>query len=180
MRCFIYKKKYSHKKGFTLLETFVAIAILMLSITGPLTLSQKSLIAAQYSRDRIVSYYLAQDAVEYVRFVRDSEALGGGTTLASKLAFCFESTGCEVDTLNGAVSSAASLSKLKFDGELYQYVDGPETSFTRAVYMTDVSPSYPGLQNSQWKVTVRVAWKTAGSKNQSFVVDEFLMNLTDK
>ncbi len=69
--------KVSKKGGFTLIETFIAISILMISVAGPLTIAQRSLSSSQLARDQIVAYYLAQDAVEYIRDVRDNIAIGG-------------------------------------------------------------------------------------------------------
>ncbi len=67
----LFVNKTGGKKGFTLIETFIAISILMVVIVGPLTLSQRSLSSAKYARDRITAYYLAEDAIEYIRHLRD-------------------------------------------------------------------------------------------------------------
>ena len=48
--------KYSSKKGFTLIETLVAIAILMVAIAGPLDIAEKGLIAAVNSRNQTIAY----------------------------------------------------------------------------------------------------------------------------
>ena len=61
----------STPRGFTLLETFVAITILMFAVVGPLTIVSKALNASYDSRDQITAFYLAQDAIEYIRNVRD-------------------------------------------------------------------------------------------------------------
>jgi prepilin-type N-terminal cleavage/methylation domain-containing protein len=99
-----------YKKGFTLMETLVAISILMLAIAGPLTVAQKGLSGAAYAKDQITAYYLAQDAVEFVRSVRDTNALRGYTGNGSSidgdtqrhwltgLADCAEDGGCIVDS----------------------------------------------------------------------------------
>jgi prepilin-type N-terminal cleavage/methylation domain-containing protein len=70
------KSKNKHnKKGFTLIETLVAISILMISITGPMVFAAQGLQASMYARDQITAFYLAQDAVETVRNIRDNYAL---------------------------------------------------------------------------------------------------------
>ncbi len=68
-------KHYSSQKGFTIIETLVAITILMISIVGPLTISHKGLLAAIYAHDQVTASYLAQDAVEYVKTVRDDNII---------------------------------------------------------------------------------------------------------
>lgn len=69
--------KIKKEKGFTIMETLVAIAILLLSITGPMAFSQNGLRAAFYARDQVTAFYLAQDAIEFVKNRRDHNALEG-------------------------------------------------------------------------------------------------------
>lgn len=69
--------KTKKEKGFTIMETLVAIAILLLSITGPMAFSQNGLRAAFYARDQVTAFYLAQDAIEFVKNRRDHNALEG-------------------------------------------------------------------------------------------------------
>ena len=59
-------------KGFTLVETLVAISILMIAIVGPMTIAQNGLSSSIYAREQFIAQFLAQDALEYVRNVRDN------------------------------------------------------------------------------------------------------------
>lgn len=70
-------RKLTPQHGFTLLETMVAVSLLMLSIVGPLTIAQKSVKASTYTKNRTTAYYLAQDAIEYLRNIRDTNSLRG-------------------------------------------------------------------------------------------------------
>jgi type II secretory pathway pseudopilin PulG len=63
-----YKLKAS---AFTLVETLVAVTVLLLSIAAPLSIAAKALFSAYYSRDQITAYYLAEEAIEYVKNSRD-------------------------------------------------------------------------------------------------------------
>lgn len=65
------------RRGFTLLETMVAVSLLMLSLVGPLTIAQKSVKASTYTKNRTTAYYLAQDAQEFLRNIRDTNSLQG-------------------------------------------------------------------------------------------------------
>ncbi|MES3005800.1 MAG: prepilin-type N-terminal cleavage/methylation domain-containing protein [Patescibacteria group bacterium] len=69
-------RNYRQKgRGFTIVETLVAISILMLALTGPLLIITQALKASYYSRDQITAFYLAQEAVEYIRNIRDKTSL---------------------------------------------------------------------------------------------------------
>lgn len=68
-------KHIQQKTGFTLIETLVAISILLIALTGPLTIAAKGLNTAYYARDQITAFYLAQEGIEYLRNIRDGEAL---------------------------------------------------------------------------------------------------------
>ncbi len=69
--------KENKKRGFTILETMVAIFILVLSITGPMVFAQSGLRTAFLSRDQITAFFLAQDAIETIKNIRDDNGLDG-------------------------------------------------------------------------------------------------------
>lgn len=63
------------REGFTLIETLVAIALLMLALIAPMSLAAEALTSAYYSRDQITAFYLAQEGIEIVRAVRDANIM---------------------------------------------------------------------------------------------------------
>jgi len=68
-------KKNNSTGGFTIMETMVAIFIIMLAITGPMVFTQNALRAAFLSRDQITAFFLAQDAIEYIKNIRDGHVV---------------------------------------------------------------------------------------------------------
>src|SRR4051812_30812476 len=80
-------KAAKNERGFTLIETLVAIALLTIAIVAPMTLTTQSLAGAYYARDQVTAFFLAQEAIESVRSIRDnnvlSTALGTPTDLLS-------------------------------------------------------------------------------------------------
>ena len=60
------------------METLVAVLVLSLAITGPLGIAQKGLQTALVSKDQVAAFYLAQDAIEYIRYARDTNCLAAG------------------------------------------------------------------------------------------------------
>lgn len=69
------KSKQSKQKGFTLLETLVAIFILTLAITGPVYIASIAFRNTIDGRDNISAQYLAEEVVEVVRNMRDTYAI---------------------------------------------------------------------------------------------------------
>ncbi len=67
--------------GFTLIETIIAIFLLMMTITALMELVSKTLIATRGQRLDSTAHYLAQEGIEYLRNNRDS-ALNSGATWA--------------------------------------------------------------------------------------------------
>jgi prepilin-type N-terminal cleavage/methylation domain-containing protein len=65
----------SHNKGFTLIETLIAIAILGMAIGATFTMAQKSLSSSAFSKNQTTAYFLAAEGVEMVRNIRDNTAL---------------------------------------------------------------------------------------------------------
>jgi type II secretory pathway pseudopilin PulG len=62
-------------RAFTLVETLVAITIIMIVIVAPFTTAEKSLYASQTARDELKAASIAQEGIEYVRGVRDNNYL---------------------------------------------------------------------------------------------------------
>ncbi len=63
------------ERGLTLVETLVAISILTIAVVGPLGIIAQALHTSYYTRDQMTAYYLAQEAIEYVRNLRDNQSI---------------------------------------------------------------------------------------------------------
>src|SRR3989344_7070949 len=73
-------------KGFTLVETLVAVTILTIAVVAPLYVANRAIVSSQIARDQLVASYLAQEGIEYIRTMRDHEFLvayrAGGSTVS--------------------------------------------------------------------------------------------------
>ncbi len=168
-------------KGFTLIEMLVAVSILTTAIAGPLTIASKSLTSAMVAKDQVTAFLLAQDAVEYIRFVRDSNKLkgadwltgAGGSASGIDLTSCKSSSGCYVDSTEHAPSApqacGATCDVLQYSTAqgryTYSTTNTAPTIYTRTVTMTS-------LFDYEAKLTVVVAWKDTGSNTRSVTVTE--------
>jgi prepilin-type N-terminal cleavage/methylation domain-containing protein len=70
-------------KGFTLVETLVAVAILTLAFLAPFQAIQSVTSQTRIAKDQLIASSLAQEGLEYVRFIRDNNYLGSPATFSS-------------------------------------------------------------------------------------------------
>lgn len=172
----------STSRGFTLLETMVALTVLAMAIAAPITLVAQSLMAADYARDQITAFYLAQEAIEGVRAMRDNNILQNALT------------GSSLDIMQGIPDTAGNPFRidvvhnntmtmcsgdpggqcipLQVDSNgLYGYYSsgGTNTSFTRSVTATFINGNHDEVQ-----IAVTVTWQTGSFQARSFKLSEDL------
>jgi len=162
-------------RGFTLIETFVAIVILTTALAGALALAANGFNSADIAGDQITAAFLAQDAMEYVRFKRDSSTLQGIGWLDKLTPMCVSSAGspaaiCEFDTADNTPNIPRSCSgtcdPMSYDTVrgFYNYAvpnstDIVSSKFTRTVsIVTQPSPTLSGA-SAEATVIVRVVWR---------------------
>ncbi len=79
-----YPAKRKRCGGFTLVETLVALSIFSVSILGLMSVLGAGLADTSYAKQKIAGTYLAQEGVEYLRNMRDTDVLtdasGGWST----------------------------------------------------------------------------------------------------
>lgn len=165
-------KAPKHRKGFTLVETLVAIAILMLAITGPLTAASKALNIALTTRDQVVATFLVQDVHEYIQSIKDSNVYNSAGWLesiktANDGSLCTQANPCIIDTsrVSGAPNVATRPSQT-FTTQLYRdslgrfthvESDYTPTNFSREFYVEESQVEGYG-NRSQARVVVTVRW----------------------
>ncbi len=165
--------KHKALPAFTLIETFVAITILLITLVGPLSLAAQSLRLAYYSRDQVTAFYLAQEGVEYVRAVRDQNYLTSQSWLTG-IDDCIGAS-CVVDAPNFTHTvcngSCSPVYLSNITGLYGESVNNSTASlFTRVLTMTRVTGT-----NDEVIVTVTVSWSSGGIA-RSFQVNENLFN----
>lgn len=187
------------KNGFTLIETLIAVFVLMLAISGPLTLAAKGLQATLIAKDQDGAFYLAQDAIEYVRWVRDTNRLrnnadwlagldgasNGHTNSGGAGGNCTAVGGCTIDSLKDTTATCASTCPvLNYDTNNNYFTYTPVGSgvnasiFTRTVILTQPigSNDCSAGHGCEAKVSVTVSWYDQGSLRRSITVNENLLN----
>ncbi|PIR86263.1 hypothetical protein COU13_01890 [Candidatus Kaiserbacteria bacterium CG10_big_fil_rev_8_21_14_0_10_43_70] len=164
-------------RGFTLIETMVAISLLVVSVAAPMSLAVRSLSSAFYARDQVTAFHLAQEAIESIRIVRDGNALRAVQGASVDLLAGIPSTQgfpFTVDTRNNAMSlcDPAGCEPLYNNGEFYGHESGSGwevTRFTRTVTANEVDEN-----GDEIKVSVEVRWKSGTFQERSFTISENL------
>lgn len=166
------------QKGFTLVETLVAIAILSAAIAGPLVLSIKNIGTANTSQDQLVAFYLGQEVIEYVRNVRDTNLIGKNLDdtnfdwlkgLKDPCVSDDMSKTCYIDVASTAdedeivVSCNGACPNLKLKDNVYGYdYSGSPTPFIRTVKIT----SPVDKNDDEAQVDVTMTWKSKYGKDK--------------
>jgi len=197
-------QKKQKKEGFTLIETMVAISLLMVALIAPMSLASEALTDAYYARSQVTAFYLAQEGIEIVRSVRDANIMAiaegssgvaifngipHGTTASNAPAFTVDAlqiTSAALDTCE-----SGGCPPLQTNGSVYGYAPGCEPIGANGTWTTTDCGAANGwtdttftrtvkayLLNSsdpdEMRVSVTVTWKQGSFETQSFTIDEDL------
>lgn len=176
----------THNRGFTLIETLLAVLILTVAIVGPMAIAAKGLQLSLISKDQVTAAFLAQDAMEYIRFKRDTNKLQGGSDWLAGLNGangCVSSDGsaqCYLDSTNQQppvpTTCGGTCPLLNFNSatHLYNYSSsGSPTIFRRVVSITTPAP---GGNSNEAVVQVDVRWFDVGGVERSVVLRDNLLD----
>lgn len=110
---------FSTQGGFSLVETLVAITLLLLVIVGPMTIVSSSARSTSFSSEQVTAFFLAQEGAELVQKARDDLQLQNYgqtgwntfTNTSGTYSACYTTSGCgltirtdSTGTLNTPVS----------------------------------------------------------------------------
>lgn len=163
--------------GFTLLETLVALILIVSAIVGPFTLATRGIFNAKFAKNKLVALNLAQEGMEIVRHLRDTNVINGNDWRGLSCpvpAVCSRIDDGEfnVDASNSLPGQANALQ----GGVITPLLSNPATglfdrqsgdatspSFTRTVAITSGAQSDPEVPTAdQMMVVVTVQWSESG------------------
>lgn len=165
------EEELQSNNGFTLVETLVAISVLLISVVAPMTLAQQGIRSARIAQEQTTASYLAQDALEYIHNVRDTNRAEADDWLDG-LGPCINST-CKIDVPAETITSCSGGSpacenlRKQESTNLFGYDSGwTETVFNRKVEIDQ-------LTDYEVEVVVTMSWDT-GLFEREFVVRNHL------
>ena len=146
----IYRKENT---GFTIIETLVAITVLMIAIAGPLVVASNGLNAALYARDQVIASGLAQESMEYIKSIKNTNVTkidyfpvpGDTTNWLTNIVdsnICNSTNLCDISAVNSVRSTGGtdpSGYKIYFiptTGYSNHSSGSTETKFYRYYYLT--------------------------------------------
>jgi Tfp pilus assembly protein PilV len=116
-----------NEEGFTLIETLIAVIILIVSVVTPLSIASQAIIYSATARDQIIASNLAQESIDFIRNERDRSALN---TVAPNPArfqnfllkfgaytgpntYCYSNDGCAIDVQIPTYTGAGNIAIVK-------------------------------------------------------------------
>lgn len=163
----------SNERGFTLIESIVAIFILLIAIVMPMAVVARALFAANYAQDQITAVYLAQEGVELVRNTRDNNVLSGSALWdQGDLSNCYGASGCYVDAVHSSnmvnvCSGTCPYVQEGVGGGISWYgnnSDWGNTKYIRTIKLSKIS-------DYEIKVNSTVTWATRAAPRTVLVED---------
>lgn len=163
-------------RGFTIIESLVAIAVLVLVVIGVSSAVQTGISSYTFSKDQIVAFYLAQEGVEQIRNIRDTNRLSGVDWLSGISSNssdpCFFGNPCYVDaTTNTIQRCSGECPVLRQDAasSLFGYNSlWQPTNFRRTISLSSIN-------SNEVAVLVSVSW-SKGLVTRQFRARENMLN----
>jgi len=147
-------KHLNNQKAFSLLEVIIAIFVIVIGIVGAVNLISYSISSVAVAKSQIIATELAQEGLEIVRNIRDSNWLAD-ITWNSGLNTC--ASGCRVQYNNSELLALGGNPVLNINSNgFYLYdITKPETLFRRKITIISIS-AY------EIKVVSEVDWSQRG------------------
>jgi prepilin-type N-terminal cleavage/methylation domain-containing protein len=193
------------QSGFTLVETLVAISILLIVMIGPMTISTSAARSTSFSSEQVTAFFLAQEGAELSQKIRDDLLLqyfadadnnnqpdnpdpwSDFSSVNGTYQQCYASTGCGLTigtNQTGTVSiSDCNSSQTACTLSLNTSANNLRSRFTHTSGTNQATPFsrkilFQRVNADEVKVTSRVTWRTGALRQEQVVeVETRLFNI---
>lgn len=198
--------KQARDSGFTLVETLVAITILLIVIIGPLSISSQSARSTSFASEQVVAYFLAQEGLEMVRKLRDDRVLTSfvdpddsidaeqvWVDFMNEVSNCVSTNGCglsfdennlgSINVTEPCATEAANC-PLWFDDRATstlrsRYTHSNPGAFVATPYRRSIRITEPN-PGEEIRIESTVYWRTSDQRDiQSVSAETYLFNIYD-
>lgn len=173
-------KKINNKKGFTIVETLIAVLILSAAILGATSAAQTGISSYIYSKNQIIAFYLAQEGFEQIRNLRDENYLKSNSWLTGIAANnsdpCYFGKTCTVSPVEQTAPiqcSGGAGTCLYLRQDLATGFYGYNAGWTQTVFQREISLTQ--LSSDEVAITVVVNW-SKGDITRQFKARENIFN----
>lgn len=188
---------HSSQSGFSLIETLVAISLLLIIIVGPMTISSSTARSTSFASEQVIAFFLAQEGAELAQKARDDLVLenfenpsaGGWSefvddSFSGTYSDCFTPEGCGLELNTDQTGSL----KTPFEcdsGECQLYFDssGGRSQYTHESSAPDTTPytrviTMDEIAGREVEVVSTVYWRTGDLREvQQVQVVTYLFNV---
>lgn len=194
-------RRQTHSAGFSLVETLVAVTVLLVLIVGPMSVTVRSTRSASLATEQATAYFLAQEGLELAQKARDDlllEFLDGSlgdpwtefTDPGGRFDACLppygSADGCGLVVADDGSGTVDVIECLSDNCRVYRDDSGSsdrarfrhdsdltQTPYTRTIQFEQVA-------GREVQVTSVVTWRTGSiAEEQRVTVDSYLFNLYD-
>ncbi len=182
---FAFRNFPQKNSGFTLIETVVALSVLLAALTGPVALITRGVLSFSFSKNKLVAVNLAQEGIELMRLVREDNIIcdilngpaawnwnrdpeGGNLTRTAREADALSSVTLTCGSSSISVPRLPVFTnqplRLNAATGIYSYGAGDETIFRRKIEI-NVPPDEPDgdiPSSDQMDLIVTVEWNERG------------------
>lgn len=173
-------KNFENSKGFTIIEIIIAIVILSVAVIGIFSAFSIVVILTADTADRLTATYLAQEGMEIVTNIRDTNWLNMDVCAADPTSCgtsptwvdglnCTNGCGGDYKTAIPSAPFTGYTSYLKIDTNgFYSYQDGTDSKFKRKITITKVT-DVDDKDDHIIKVKVEVSWDKKATMLNSLI-----------
>ncbi len=169
----------ARQSGFTLVETLIALSIFTTSLLGLMVISSQGISGTNFARNQLTASYLAEEGIEYVRVIRDSEYVANpaiafeeifsvthplGNCANKNCAIAVGTGACPAQTCMGQIKVKKCLNNTcevlyRNSQGFYNYTDLGNTGFTRTIRIDLADPGDNLLSADEARITSTVTWQ---------------------